>query len=260
MGAMRTGFGRASCPGTLVADKICHMNGHPLDLEGGAVLERQCVYVIPLMESVALPASVMGLANPKSSTGRLDVLTRLITDFGTAFDEVPKGYSGQLYLEVAPQTFSIVVRPGTRLSQLRFQRSSLAIADSELQRLCEQGQLVRGATHARPEKGLVPVTIDLRGRGPGSVIGYKAKKHTERIDLDRVGAYDPREFWDAIEFADDATLILDPDEFYILATAEEVGVPPNLAAEMVPYYTRSGSTGSTTRAFSIRGLAGTARQ
>jgi dCTP deaminase len=228
-------------PNATVMDKVQEMGGYPLDLAEGAVLERGCVYVVPLLESVRLAGGITGFANPKSSTGRLDVLTRLITDRGTAFDQIERGYEGPLYLEVAPQTFSIVARQGSRLNQLRFQRGSPVIAVSELHRLYDEGHLVRSdgpRQHIR--ENLLPVTIDLKGRGPGSVIGYRAKKHTDKIDIDAVGAYDPHDFWERITYHREAALILDPDEFYILATAEEVGVPVDLAAEMVPYYTRSG--------------------
>lgn len=228
-------------PDATVMDKVKEMGGYPLDLAEGAVLERGCVYVVPLLESVRLSGGVMGFANPKSSTGRLDVLTRLITDHGTAFDQIERGYEGPLYIEVAPQTFSIVARQGSRLNQLRFQRGNPIIAASELHRLYEEGQLLRSAVARHQIRdNLVPVTIDLKGTGPGSVIGYRAKKHTDKIDIDLVGAYDPRDYWEPITYHREAALILDPDEFYILATAEEVGVPPDLAAEMVPYYTRSG--------------------
>jgi dCTP deaminase len=224
-----------------VMEKVKAMGGYPLDLAEGAVLERGCVYVVPLLESVRLTGGVMGLANPKSSTGRLDVLTRLITDRGTAFDRIERGYEGPLYLEVAPQTFSIVARQGSRLNQLRFLRGNPVVASSELQRLYEAGQLVRSDGPRQPiQDNLVPVTIDLKGTGPESVIGYRAKKHTDKIDIDAVGAYDPHDYWEKLVYHRDAALILDPGEFYILGTCEEVGVPGDLAAEMVPYYTRSG--------------------
>jgi dCTP deaminase len=227
--------------GATVMDKVAEMGGHRLELEGAPVLEKGCVYVIPLLESVKLPADVAGLANPKSTTGRLDILTRLITDHSTGFDQVATGYEGPLYVEVAPQTFSIVVRPGSRLNQLRFQRGSPRMAAGELQSRYDAGQLVHPAEPQRLGRdGLIPVTIDLKGHGRGSVIGYRAKKHTDKIDIDRVGAYDPHDYWERLEYHRDASLILDPDEFYILATREEVGVPPDLAAEMVPYHTRSG--------------------
>ena len=169
------------------------------------------------------------------------MLTRLITDHSMAFDQIERGYDGPLYVEIAPQTFSIVARQGSRLNQLRFQRGNPIIATTELHRLYDEGQFVRSDTPRQPIRdNLIPVTIDLKGAGQGSVIGYRAKKHTDKIDIDRVGAYDPHDFWERLSLHRGAALILDPDEFYILATGEEVGVPPDLAAEMVPYYTRSG--------------------
>lgn len=224
-----------------VLDKVRDMGGYPIDLREGAVLERGCVYVVELQERVRLPSTMTGFANPKSSTGRVDVLTRLITDFATAFDEVRGGYDGPLYVEVAPHTFSIVAREGSRLNQLRFHRQGAKISPSDLAHLYEGGQFVRTNGERQPiHDGLVPVTIDLKGNGRGSVIGYRAKKHTDKIDIDAVGALDPHDFWERIYYHREAALILDPGEFYILATSEEVGVPPNFAAEMVPYYTRSG--------------------
>jgi dCTP deaminase len=229
-------------PAADVMDKVRQMDGEPpLDLSNGAVLQKGCVYVVELLESVKLSNAVMGLANPKSSTGRLDVLTRLITDRGSAFDQIDRGYHGKLYVEVAPQTFSVVVRQGSRLNQVRFQRGSPIVASGDLTNLYESGSLVRTTGTRLPlHDNLVPVTIDLKGSGPGSVIGYRAKKHTRKIDIDMLSSYDAHDFWEKITYQNDATLILDPDEFYILATSEEVGVPPYLAAEMVPYYTRSG--------------------
>ncbi len=231
--------GRAS---TVMEKVKGQMDGEPpLDLSnGGAVLQKGSVYVIELLEHVKLPAGVVGLANPKSSTGRLDVLTRLITDRCTSFDQIEPGYEGALYVEVAPQTFNIVVRRGSRLNQLRFQRGAPLVTGGNLQALYDQGQLVRAAGPKLPlQENLVPVTVDLTGAGHGSIIGYRAKKHTRKIDLDRVGEYEVDDFWEKIIYRD-GTQILDPDEFYVLATREEVGVPPTLAAEMVPYYTRSG--------------------
>jgi dCTP deaminase len=227
-----------------VMAKIEQMDGlPPLDLNGGAVLEKGCVYVVPLLEHIKLPNDVIGIANPKSSTGRLDVLTQLITDNGVAFDKVPVGYEGRLYIEVAPATFSVVVRESSRLNQLRFQRGNPPISKERLSKLYDDGQIIRTEYERRPIHNdyLVPVTIDLRGNGrPGRTIGYRAKKHTDKIDIDISGGYDPEQFWDRLEYHAGEALILDPDEFYILATCEEVGVPADLAAEMVPYYTGSG--------------------
>jgi dCTP deaminase len=228
-----------------VMAKIEQMDGlPPLNLQGGAVLEKGCVYVIPLLEHLKLPNDVRGAANPKSSTGRLDVLTRLITDYGIAFDKVPVGYEGPLYVEVAPATFSIVVREGSRLNQLRLQRGSARVSKEKLVKLHDEGQIiyVAGADKLPIQNDdFVPLTVDLRGIGrAGCTIGYRAKKHTDKIDIDKSAGYDPDQFWERLEYYSGESLVLDPDEFYILATCEEVGVPTDLAAEMSPYYPGSG--------------------
>lgn len=214
-----------------------------INLREGAVLEKGRVYVIPLQETINLRSDVSAFANPKSSTGRLDILTRLIADKATRFDQVEEGYEGQLYLEVAPRSFSIVVRTGTRLNQLRFRRTSgekpkpITAADWKL--LLAEGQIADSA--AMTEKtGDLAFTIDLRGSGSeNALIGWRAKKHVRRIDLDRRD-YDPLDFWEPIRFHKEASLILDPDEFYILMTKEWIAVPPDFAAEMLPYDTRAG--------------------
>jgi dCTP deaminase len=221
-----------------VMERIEQLDGYGVDLSAGAVLEKGCVYVVPLMERLALSnaSGLTGFANPKSSTGRLDILTRLMTDRGEAFDHIERGYQGPLYLEIAPRTFSIVVRAGTRLNQVRFRRGSPAVAATEIQRLHETGQLVlvEDARRNLKEK-LVGVTIDLEGVGPGSLIGYRAKKHSDRIDVERIDGYEPLDFWEPLYFRRRSTLVLDPDEFYILATREAVRVPPDYAAEMIAY-------------------------
>jgi dCTP deaminase len=228
-------------PGATVMDKVEQLDGYAIDISQGAVLERGCVYVVPLCERLRLPDGLGGFANPKSSTGRLDVLTRLITDRGTAFDQIQRGYEGPLYIEIAPRTFSIVVRPGTRLNQVRFRRGSPALATSEIQRLHDAGQLVASGDDRQGVKDrLIGVSIDLEGRGPGSLVGYRARKHTDRIDVEKIGFYDPAEFWEPIHAQRNASLVLNPDDFYILVTREAVGVPPDLAAEMVAYDTTVG--------------------
>jgi dCTP deaminase len=216
----------------------------PIDLSEGAVFEKGIVYVVELLEHVKLTNGLIGVANPKSSTGRLDVLVRLITDRATAFDRIERRYEGPLYLEVAPQAFSIVVKQGTRLNQLRFHRGlSTGVptgTSGGLQNLYDTGQLVKVDGTPLPLRGnLVPVTVDLRGDGIGGIVGYKAKKTTNTINVEKIGFYDPKDFWEKIEHID-GRLYLDRGEFYILATREEVGVPPNLAAEMVPYDSASG--------------------
>lgn len=235
-------------PTATVINRIRELDGFPpIDLQNGGVLERGAVYVVELMEGVKLDSDTVGIANPKSSTGRLDILTRLITDKSTAFDYVEKGYAGPLYVEVAPLTFSIVVYPGVRLNQIRFQRDRGATGGSlpqnRMAELYRQGQLVRSPDSTlRPLRDgiLVPVTVDLAGDEQGAIVGYKAKRNAKRIDLRYVDHYDPRDFWYKIVSNKDRQLNLDEGDFYILATREEVGVPKQTAAEMVPYDTRSG--------------------
>jgi dCTP deaminase len=225
-----------------VMQKVEELDGLPaIHLENGAVLERGAVYVVELLEHLKLPNELIGMANPKSSTGRLDVLTRLITNSATSFDRVEKKYEGPLFVEIAPQTFSVVVRTGTRLNQLRFYRgASPEVYAGQVKALYETGQLVKPCGPLLPLRdGDVPVSVDLRGTGPGSIVGYKARKNTNKIDFDRVGHYDPRDFWEKIE-ASNGRINLDQGDFYILATCEDVGVPPNLAAEMVPYDSAAG--------------------
>jgi dCTP deaminase len=226
-----------------VMERIEQLDGYAIDISAGAVLEKGCVYVVPLMEELNLSANngITGFANPKSSTGRLDILTRLMTDRSEAFDQVERGYRGPLYIEIAPRTFSIVVRAGTRLNQIRFRRGSPSIATTEIQRLHEEGQLVLTEDARRNIKEkLVGVGIDLEGAGRGSLIGYRAKKHTDRIDVDKLAHYHPEDFWEPIYYQRHPTIVLDPDEFYILVTREAVRVPPDFAAEMVAYDTAVG--------------------
>ena len=224
-------------PGATVMEKIRQLDGYEVDISAGAVLEKGCVYVVELLEALRLRKSVNALANPKSSTGRLDVLTRLITDHASTFDRVAQGYEGPLYAEIAPRTFSVVVRPGSRLNQIRFRRGFSRPAMSELQRLHDQGKLVRGGEDGKGLKSddHVGVTVDLKGRGRDSVIGYRAKLHSDRIDMDKVDFYDALEFWEPMYHLRDPALILNPNDFYILASHEKVQVPPDLAAEMVAY-------------------------
>jgi len=229
-------------PESTVLDKVQALDGYPIDISNGAVLEKGCVYVVPLLESLNLKSGVTAFANPKSSTGRLDILTRLIGDNSHNFDRLDKGYSGPLYVEIAPRTFSVVVHEGTRLNQLRFRRGSPVMASSELQRLHDEGKLVLSNTPDQNyiERNMLRLSVDLHGAGQGGLIGYRAKKHTDRIDLDQIGYYEPLDFWEPIYYHRDPPLILDPDAFYILVTKEAVRIPPDLAAEMVAYDTAVG--------------------
>jgi dCTP deaminase len=234
--------------GVLVMDKMRRLDADiekfRIDLRDGAVLEKGRVYVVPLAEMISLKSDVAAFANPKSSTGRLDILTRLIADGGDHFDQVEAGYEGQLYIEIAPRSFSIVVKSGTRLNQLRFSRTrgvaTRPIATAEWKKLLDEGRIVDASADAVSRPGLLPFTIDLEGNGKaGALIGWRAKKNTKRIDLERRD-YDPHDFWEPIHSRKESSLTLSPDEFYILMTKEAIAVPPEYAAEMLPYDTRAG--------------------
>lgn len=224
-----------------VAEQLATFTSDELDLDGdGAVLERGCVYVIPLLERLQLPDSFAATANPKSSTGRLDIFTRLITDRSEIFDIVERGYQGPLYAEVSPRSFSIRVRKGSRLNQIRFRRlnsqqlsrTDFAVDDKELREVHGRTPLVDGELNLR--SGLV-VRIALSAESfDNRIVGYRAQKHADIVDVDRVGAYEIGEFWDPLYARPDKRLILDPGEFYILASKEKLHIPPELAAEMVP--------------------------
>jgi dCTP deaminase len=204
---------------------------HEIDLTGGAVLETGCVYIVPLIERADFSARISGVANPKSSTGRLDVFTRLITDQAQAFDRVEPGYRGPLYAEISPRTFPVLVRKGSRLNQLRVRSGSPQFTDTQLRRLHAETPLVD--CDADIDNGLA-VTIDLRSE-QGGRIGWRAKRHTGLIDVDKIGVLDPLAFWDSIEPQTSGNLVLDPDEFYILVSRERVAIPFDYAAEMVPF-------------------------
>jgi dCTP deaminase len=227
--------------GRTVPKILAELSTHTIDLTKGAVLEKGCVYVVPLQESLKLTRDA-GFANPKSSTGRLDIFTRLIADEGGRFDVVEGGYAGPLYAEIAPRTFSVLVRTGSRLNQLRLRRGSPAFGEVTLKRLHERAPLVVGEPGAEPiiRGDSIGVTLDLKGSAAGGLVGFRAKKHTDVIDVDLVGHYDPKEFWEPLYADAHRGLILDPNEFYILATRETVAVPPDHAAEMIPYDTLVG--------------------
>jgi dCTP deaminase len=218
-------------PGFSVDAKLAELTLHEFDLAGGAVLETGCVYIVPLLESLALPADVAASANPKSSTGRLDVFTRVITDAARAFDRMPEGYAGQLYLEISPRTFPLLVRTGTRLAQLRFTRDSAPLGDAALADLHHRELLVTGMP--RFMNGIA-VSIDLEG-DPNGLVGYRAKRYTGVVDADRTNAYSVADYWEPIRRGARAEIVLDPGQFYILVSAEAVHVPAAYAAEMVPF-------------------------
>lgn len=223
-----------------VREQLEALSYHEINLEEGAVLERGCVYIVPLLEMLNLRENISAAANPKSSTGRLDIFTRLITDNSEVFDRVTAGYEGPLYAEISPRSFSVRVRTGTRLNQIRFRRlhaqqkdmTGFALSDRDLRQWhAERSPLVNGEPNIR--NGLI-LRVALARETIGDLIGYRAQKHTDVVDVDRVGQYDVRDFWEPIAARDDRRIILDPDEFYILASQERLHIPPELAAEMVP--------------------------
>ena len=227
-----------------VRAKLDEFAMHAMDITTGGVLEKGCVYIIPLLEGLDLRHRTAAMGNPKSSTGRLDIFTRLITDAGTAFDQVREQYSGMLYAEVSPRTFSVLVRKGSRLSQLRIRRGRPIASDGFMRRLQEEHGLVQlpeddDARSVEIDNG-VPVRVDLQGRRSGGIIGYRAKSHAGLVDIDRVGHYAVADYWEPVRAPERGGLILDPAEFYILASQEAVRVPPGYAAEMIAYDTLVG--------------------
>ncbi len=191
-----------------VEDRIADVSMHTIDLSPGVVLERGCVYIVRLQERLNLPKGLIARANPKSSTGRVDVFVRLLTDRGGRFDDVAEGYEGALYLEISPQTFPILVRPGTRLNQLRL----------------KAGEPLRLETRS--------VGVELQG-SDGSIIGFRGRRHAGVVDLDNINGHDPRDFWEPLTLRR-GELLLDPGEFYILASSDDVEIPVDQAAEMTP--------------------------
>ena len=221
-------------PGTTVNSKLESLRLHTFDLTRGAVLETGCVYIVPLLESLDLPADLSGSANPKSSTGRLDVFTRVIADGAAAFDQISSGYAGPLYAEICPQTFPIVVRQGSTLSQIRLRRGTAQVPDEALRELQRSAGLVSGGVE--DIEGGIALSVDLIGDADG-LVGYRAKRHTGLVDVNVSGACPIADYWEPIHAGKGASrrLILDPDQFYILASKEAVHVPPAYAAEMMPF-------------------------
>ncbi len=221
-------------PSHLVADKLDRLKLHVIDLSEGAVLETGCVYIVPLMESLDLPADMSASANPKSSTGRLDIFTRVITDRAQEFDKIPAGYSGPLYLEISPRTFPVIVRRGSRLSQIRFRIGHALLTEAEVLALHESDVLV-ASEKPNVSGGGIALSIDLKGTGADGLIGYRGKHHTAVVDVDKKAEHGIFDFWEPLYSRGRDELILDPDEFYILVSREAVHVPPLYAAEMTPF-------------------------
>jgi dCTP deaminase len=203
------------------------MNAFSLD--DGAVFERGCVYLVELNERLSLPRDISGAANPKSSTGRIDVFVRLVTDYGAAFDEIPAGYEGPLYAEISPRTFSVLARRGSSLSQLRLKGGAFQVDDNALRMLHMEMPLVEGGGDI---DGGLGISVSLRGDEP--IIGWRARRHCGLIDVDTTGVLDADDYFEPLRPQKSGFIILDPDEFYILASKEALVIPPDYAAEMAP--------------------------
>jgi dCTP deaminase len=228
--------------GSPVAAKIERMMMHRIDLTQPTVFEKGCVYIAELMEELRLPADISGKSNPKSSTGRLDIFTRLIADGGTEFESVPEGYRGKLYLEIVPRTFSVLAQQGTRLNQIRFVRGNPPPSDQKLDELQSLDSLVYSDADT-PMAAIVNdglwISVDLEGenagKSGGGTVGYRAKQHAPLIDLNRINHYDALDFWEPLRSDARSSLVLNPDDFYILISRERIRIPPTFAASMVPY-------------------------
>lgn len=218
---------------------------YEMELTDGAILEKGHVYLVPLLEDLRLPTTLRARANPKSTTGRLDVFTRIVTDLNAGFDEIRAGYTGPLFLEVVPRSFAIKVRTGQSLNQIRFVRGEATVSDNALRTLHEKTPLlyhnlprkkVLGSREFRAERGVF-LRIDLKGEdgADSRIIGYRAKKNSHVIDLAKVGHYAAADFWEPLYRHRQDSLLLEPEEFYILASKERIRVPAGYAAEMVAY-------------------------
>jgi dCTP deaminase len=231
-------------PDHTVDERLQKLVLHTLDLHDGAVLEKDCVYIVPLQEHLALRYRTSGSANPKSSTGRLNTFARVITDRASEFDAIRSNYSGPLYAELSPRSFSIRVRKGSRLVQLRVRRGRPTSSNAALRRLHEEVgfSIIPPGEPIRREliEGGLAVSVDVVGTRRSGFVGYRARKHTPVIDVDRINYYNIREFWDPVFTHRGQGIILDPNDFYILASREPVAVPADQAAEMLAYDTLVG--------------------
>ncbi|MDF1670557.1 MAG: 2'-deoxycytidine 5'-triphosphate deaminase [Roseovarius sp.] len=213
-----------------VEQRLTELTMHEVALTGGAVLEKGCVYVVPLMERLTLPEGMTAAASAKSSIGRVDLMTRIITDHGIEFDRVPEGYDGPLYAELCPQSFSVVAQPGQLLNQVIFRHGKTLLSDDDLRAVHARSPIVSGDPVISDGLGF---SVDLKPAS-GDLVGYRAKRHTGVVDLSKLAHYDPAEYWEEVRTSD-GRIILDPGAFYILVSREAISIPPDCAAEMAPY-------------------------
>jgi len=213
-----------------VSTRLEELTMHEITLTGGAVLEKGCVYVVPLMEQLNLPQGMTGAASAKSSIGRLDLMTRVITDQGVEFDRIPEGYVGPLYAEICPQSFSVLAQPGQLLTQVIFRNGRTFLSDDELYEVHQRTPIVSGTPMISDGLGF---SVDLQPQH-GDLVGYRAKRHSGVVDLSKLSHYNPADYWEEVRTLD-GRIILDPGAFYILVSREAISIPPDCAAEMAPY-------------------------
>lgn len=216
--------------GSTVTERLDELTMHEITLTGGAVLEKGCVYVVPLMERLRLPKGMTAAASAKSSIGRVDLMTRVITDKGIEFDRVQEGYDGPLYAEICPQSFSVVAQPGQLLNQIIFRQGKTLLSDEELYAVHSRTPIVSGTPVISDGLGF---SVDLRPQS-GDLVGYRAKRHSGVVDLSKLAHYAPADYWEEVRTSD-GRIILDPGAFYILVSREAIAIPPDCAAEMAPY-------------------------
>ncbi len=272
-----------------VLEKVQKLHQYTFSIEDGAILEPNCVYIIPLLEELAMPhrhyssqqklfngmesggefrllseENLSAKANPKSSTGRLDIFTRVITDYSHRFEEIEQGYKGKLYLEVVPKSFPVKVRTGHRLNQLRIRHGYTTLTDQDLLRIHDSDPLLFDGKgdplpldRLKVSNGLfMSVNLQAGGSSAGQIIGYKARKHRDMIDLDKVDHYEVEDFWEPIYNRKGDHLILEPEAFYIFASQERCRIPAHLAAEMIAYDTGSGELRTHYAGFFDSGFGG----
>jgi len=274
-----------------VNEKIDKLHQYTFSIRDGAILEPNCVYIIPLLEELDLPVgnytsqrklfngdgqisefqllseeNLSAKANPKSTTGRLDIFTRVITDYSHRFEEIVPGYKGKLYLEVVPKSFPIKVRTGHRLNQLRVRHGYTTLSDQDLLRIQNTDPILfDGSGHPlsieeiKVKNGLfLSVNLQTDGSNTDDIVGYKARKHRDMIDLDLINHYEADDFWEPIYNRKGDHLILEPEAFYIFASRERCRIPAQLAAEMIAYDTGSGELRTHYAGFFDSGFGGTA--
>src|SRR6202035_356077 len=205
----------------------------------GATLERDRPYLVPLIEELRLPAEIRAKTNPKSSTGRLDVFTRVITDRNHRFDEIAAGYHGKLYLEVVPRSFAIRVKHGLSLNQVRLIEGDARLSDRELEGVHEEFPLLYMDSHALRVSELsladgLFLSLDISGT-PENIVGYRAKRNSLPVDLEHIGKLKWQDYWDPVHPEHGDRIVLEPEVFYLLLSAEGVSIPPSYAAEMLAY-------------------------